>query len=169
MTSPILHLFAVAGAIAAVWEESGLDDVFKSYWTPSDDNDDFLVLNDSEADPDTPFPYAVYELMPSNVDVRMSGVGYGVGVNEIHSCQLKINIHTNDTQDLSAKTIAANLGSEVMKVFGGHPQIRPRGLSMANGGEVNKRYEQSILQRPASDACTLSLMYRIQYDQGTVE
>jgi hypothetical protein len=127
-------------AIETKWVASGLDDKFKAFWDSSIDDDNFTVLNDSEASPHQPFPYCIFSTNKPQTKTRMSSSS--TGKLELRNVQLQFRIWSDKvkTDARSAKQIAAYLAEEVMKVFGGHPTVPSTDMELSNGGICQSQF-----------------------------
>ncbi|KKN88373.1 hypothetical protein LCGC14_0249360 [marine sediment metagenome] len=120
-------------AVAALWESSGLEALFISTWT-ADEKTQFDALNDQEAGPQQAFPYCVFEQSPSETAVRMSSVNAN-SKREIHDIPWVFNVYARfeSGDSTTAKEQVAVLVEEILKIFGGHPEVSSTPLALDNG------------------------------------
>ena len=114
-------------AVGTLWTDAGLDDIFTALGgsVPS--------LNETEAREHADFPYCVIEEGLYEVVTRSSGEG--CTIREIRDIPWTFHVHAKevDGDDRNAKQIAAYLASEIMKVFGGHPEDSPTKPTLTYG------------------------------------
>jgi len=127
-------------AINTLWDASGLNEKFNTFWATADVAS-FPTLHDQEATPNQPFPYCVMDATEVHVETRMTKDS--VSKSSIRTCKLQLNIHAekNANDNRSTKQLAAYLVEEVMKVFGGHPTVRPQALTLTNGDHLLTAYQ----------------------------
>ena len=112
-------------AVWKAWEDAGLDAQFKALWKAEFDQDDWQVLENEDAAPHHPFPYCVYECGNPKVTGRMSYDAASKRETRDELGTFTVHAEKVDGDSRSAKEIAADLIDEVMKVFGGHPDVAP--------------------------------------------
>lgn len=150
-------------SINAVWDASTLDATFKALWVATPDGDDFPVLHDTEAGGEQPWPYCICEVQSGTVSDRMSK-----GTNDLWTTRdvpgtFKVYAPEVVGDSRSAKQIAADLGEEVMKVFGGHPDVTPEEMTLDNGNHLVTLYQNdfSIREYDAHWMWMVSYVFRI--------
>lgn len=121
-------------SLKRAWYEWGVDDVFRSYWTPGD-KDSYPSLHDTEATPGQPFPYCVFEVMEETYRTRMSDSGIGKK-RVVKDVPVQLRIYTKPVNTMSAKELAAVLLETVMSKFGGHPTDVPQTWDFMDNGCV---------------------------------
>ncbi len=153
-------------AINTAWDESGLDDLFKSLWSDSVDSTLFPTLHDQEAQSGQPFPYCVIDVGNVNTLERMAGGEDDGEKRETRELEVTFNIFTDtvagDTR--SAKQIAADLVEEVMKVFGGHPTQKAGSLSLNYGNHLITQYQKDYSMHVEDDKYQWVLVEKILID-----
>lgn len=149
-------------AVNAVWNSSGLDAHFTTYW-PSGASSEFTVLNDQEAAAGQPFPYVVFRQDAGLIVSRMSGHSSDER-HEIRDVPWLFNIHARKASGSSAKTVAVALAEEITKVFGGHPTVAPTGLTLDNGLHLITQYQNEYGVRTGDDEYQWLLSYRLIVD-----
>ena len=122
-------------AVSSLWNTSALDDKFKAHWTASQQSS-FLVLHDSEAAPNQPWPYAIFEIPRAFRQSRSTGGMTCVRSREIRVLPLSFHIHARNAGSHSAKALAADLAEQVMKVYGGHPEVPPQSMTLTHGNVI---------------------------------
>jgi len=129
-------------AINTAWDASGLNALFQAYWTAAE-MARFVVLNDQEAAAGQPYPYCVVGQSSSVNISRMSG-----GVNTlrvVRDVTLRFDIYAGQETGKTAKEVAAELGEELIKVFGGHPTVAATGaIILTNGKHLITQYQNDF-------------------------
>ena len=127
-----LRTFDVAQAVPALWESSELDQHFTQYWTDAQIAD-FLVLGDEEAAPTQPWPYCVFESMPSPALSRSSAARSGRNRQETNEDTIRFHVFAKDIIAKSGKLLCSELVAEILKVFGGDSESIHQNIPLANG------------------------------------
>ena len=138
-------------AVAELWESSGLNDLFKSYWTVAE-RLRYLPLNDAEAAPGTPFPYAVFSAEKPSTRARMTGLENKK--QHVVDQAWTFDIYAAETSIKSAKEMAVELSEEVLKIFGGHPTEQPEiaDMELDNGSVLLVQYDNDYgARQPRSE------------------
>jgi hypothetical protein len=65
--------WSVAEAVKKRWDSKSLEDQFRALWGDKRDDPRWLALNDTEARPETPTPYCIYEQGESRPRTNMTG------------------------------------------------------------------------------------------------
>ena len=157
---------ALHKAIVAAWSAAGLDAKFNTYWT-TDSQSRYPVLNDTDATPGQEFPYCVYEIDDAPITVRMSGIDPdNTNIKQaIRDVPLHFMIYTKiDSDSETAKELAADLMEEVTKVFGGHPDTSPDGLTLDSGEHVITQYENDNAERQGDEEWQWTIDYIVKLD-----
>ncbi len=151
-------------AVNTTWDESGLDDLFKSFWSDSIDSSLYPTLHDQEAAPGQPFPYCVVEIALSSTISRMSGDGDTK--REIREMEATFSIYAGEVEDdaRSAKEIAGALAEEVMKIYGGHPTEKPDTLHLNYGQHVQTQYQTDYSSHMENDRYLWTIVEKIVVD-----
>ena len=68
-----------------------------------------------------------------------------------------------DGQD-SQKVVAATLSEEIMKVFGGHPTVRPTALTLSNGNHLLTTYQNDFGLFEGEDEYSWTVNYLVKVD-----
>jgi len=129
--------------IVRLWNESTINDQFKSYWNAPVPGD-FAVLNDGDAAPSQPFPYCVFNEESDMIVGKMSGRDNdSVGRFETRDIRFSFRIFTRQLVGInkSSKTLASELAIEVIKIYGGHPTVLPATLSLTHGSVLQVTLE----------------------------
>lgn len=141
----------IAKGINALWNSSDLDDQFTAFWTATEIANN-PVLNDDEATPGNAFPYCVFKVDPGTTITRMSA---GEGLKQqIRTVPLIFHVFAKQNSGTSAKQIAANMAEEILKIYGGHPEVNPTDMSLDHGNflitqlvnDYGVRVEDSVYQ-----------------------
>ena len=148
-------------AVAALWASSGLDTVFKSYWSVAAQSL-YLTLNDGEAAPKTPFPFVVYEATKQNTRTKTSADGSFK--RHINDQPWTFMVYAKQTTLKTAKELASDLASELLKIFGGHPTVHPSALTLDNGKVLLVQYENDYGERAGDDTHKWTISYNILTD-----
>ncbi len=128
-------------AINKAWDDSGLDTEFKKLWLEdAGDSSEFITLNDQMAAPKQPWPYCVYEIRSGVTNSRMTG-SVTAGRKEIRDIPVLFKIHGQEQGNITAKKQAADLLDAVLQVFGGHPTVVPRDLTLNHGHVLITQYQ----------------------------
>lgn len=126
--------------IVTLWDDNGLNDLFKAYWSSSVTNE-FPVLHDQEASAAQPFPYCVFVQNEGSTLCRMTNRGND-GRFENRNIPFEFHIHTRSPSGTkSAKQVAMELADEVMKIFGGHPTEKPKIPDLQYGNVIQSQYQ----------------------------
>lgn len=151
-------------AIIKVWNNSTLDSIFQALYKSGVESSEFSVLNDQEASPEQPFPYCVFEQSPGSVEGRMSGSGSCL--YEIRDIPWEFRIHARRISGNSKtpKGLSAYLAEEVMKVFGGHPAVKPTSLSLDSGSHLTTIYQNDYGIRTGDNEYQWNVLYIFRLD-----
>ena len=149
-------------AVATLWESSGLNTLFQSYWAAAD-RSLYVSLNEGEAAPKTPWPFCVYEASANVVKTRMSGDG-DHSKQHVNDQPWRFWVHAAQTTLKSAKEMAADMAEEIMKVFGGHPIQQPSGLTLDNGQVLIVQYQSDYAERESDMVHKWTIEYNIRTD-----
>jgi len=131
-------------AIVAAWNASGLNDEFHVFGGAE------VVLYDAEAEPGQSYPYCVMEPLGTApvVTTRMSGR------RETRGTPLTFVVVAKELENDSrtGKELAATLAEEVMKVFGGHPEVPPSAtITLSHGNHLITQYQNDYGMRTMDD------------------
>lgn len=150
-------------AVAALWLVSGLDELIKSYWSVASASL-YPTLSEAEAAPGTPMPFATFAAAQPSVDTRMSAAGRRK--QHIRSQTWTFDLYTTQTDDKSAKEVAAEIADEILQVFGGHPSETPSAMDMEldNGQVLNVQYQSDHYERQGDTAYLWQVSYSIKTD-----
>ncbi len=131
-------------AIVTVWNASGLNATFQALWDAGVAVSEHAVLRDSEAAPKDPFPYCVMETTMGVTTDRMSGPDGTL--REIRDLEVvfSVNARAVSGDARTSKEIAADLGEEIMKIYGGHPEVSPTDLELDNGNFLISEYQGDV-------------------------
>ncbi len=154
----------ICKAVNTLWDAQTLDAAFKALWDSDVDASEWEVLNDMDASPDQPLPYAIFEVaLPVTTD-KMSGVG--LQIREVRDVPLSFNVYAKQVEGDSrtAKEIAAYLVEEIMKVFGGHPSDNPQDMALDNGNFLINRYLNDFSVRVGDEEFQWTINYAIRVD-----
>jgi hypothetical protein len=158
---------AVHKAVASLWISSGLNTLFQAYWAVAD-RSLYTSLNDGEAAPGTPFPYAVFTARASNIKTRMSGDG-AASKQHINDQPWTFEVYVGPNGSYSAKEFASLMVEEVMKVFGGHPTQSPSAFPALDHGQVLiVQYQNDWGEREDDDVHKWTVEYNIRTDVPVV-
>jgi len=147
-------------AVAALWVSSGLGASFESHWSSTDDH---ITLNDTEAAPGTPFPYAIYDSPEPNIVARM--VGHSTSEkHHIKDAEISFRVFAQQTADKSAKELASELAGEIMAAFGGHPTTSPTALTLDNGVVLINQYQSDFGIRVDDEVHMWTVKYIFKLD-----
>lgn len=145
-------------AIIKVWNDSGLNDLFKSYWiNPSIGG--FSVLNDQEAGPAQPMPYCVFSSEEGTKEFGMSGSSNDTNRMEIRDIPLTFKIHARSKGTKSAKQIAGELAEQVIRIFGGHPSEKPVLPTLEHGVCLKSNYKTDYCVREGDHEYEWNIKY----------
>lgn len=158
-----LRTFDVAQAVPALWASSELDQHFTQYWTANEISD-FLVLGDEEAAPTQPWPYCVFESIASTALSRSSASTPQKNRQELDEDTLRFHVFAKDRDTKSGKLICSQLVDEILKVFGGHPDVIPETIPLENGAVVNQQYKQTILRKEDEEVWKATVIYSVTYE-----
>jgi len=147
-------------AILVAWNTSSLPATFTALGAGS------VMLHDQEAPPGASYPYVVMEeLAGASVTMRMSGGSTSQRIVRDVPVTLHVYAAIVDEDSRSAKQIAAHLAEEILKVFGGHPTIRPTAeLSLDNGNHLITRYLNDYGIRTGDDEYEWKIDYEFRLD-----
>lgn len=128
-------------AVQVVWENH-LHSLFQAFWGSDTEHES---LEDDEAEPGHPHPYCVYELRSQSTISRMTSAA-STGRREIRNVPLAFKIHSKQlsSSSLSSKQLAADLAAEVMGIYGGHPTVVPKTLTLDNGCVLQLQYQNDF-------------------------
>ena len=133
--------------IVALWNSSGLDAIFKDFWSAQNQTE-FISLLDCEARPAQPHPYCVFHEDAGSTITRMSGQTpqTGPGRMENREIPLEFHVHAKETtgSTKSAKQIASNLAESIIQIFGGHPTVVPQIPTLAHGNVLRVQYQSDV-------------------------
>ena len=153
-------------AINTVWDASTLNATFRLLWnTTTHPAASYPVLHDSEASPNQPFPYCIFDQMSVDISSRMSGEG-AAGRQEIHNLMFQFRIHAKSVSgdDRDAKQIAYDMAEEVVKVFGGHPTTAPTAITMDTNKHVITQLLSDVGERTGDEEYRVDLDYLFRID-----
>jgi len=127
-------------AIVTVWDNNALEARFTDSWEVAK-RTEFEALNDQEASAGQPWPYCVFEIEPGSTISRMSGHSKNEN-HEIRDIPISFRVHARrlDGVATSPKLIASDLIEEIMKIYGGHPTVKPKDLVLDNGSFLIMQY-----------------------------
>ena len=149
-------------AVASLWESSGLNTLFQSYWAVAD-RSLCTSLNDKEAAPNTPYPYTIFGARQPNIRTRMSGDG-NRKKQHINDHPWTFEVFAGPAGTKSAKEMAAELAEEIMKVFGGHPVTEPQDLTLDHGSVLIVQFQNDWGERQDDDVHKWTVEYNIRTD-----
>ena len=152
---------AVHKAVASLWISSGLNTLFQAYWAVVD-RSLYTSLNDSEAAPGTPFPYAVFTARASNIVTRMSGED--ASKQHINDQPWTFEVYAGPNGTSSAKEFASAMAEEIIKVFGGHPTESPQALTLDHGSVLIVQYQNDWGERQDDSVHKWTVEYNIRTD-----
>ena len=150
-------------AVAALWESSGLNTLFQSYWSTAD-RSLHASLNDGEASPGIPYPYCVFSGGKPNVRSRMSPTTLSSANRQEVEHPWTFDVYAKQTPTKSAKELASDLAAEILEVFGGHPTEEPSDLSLDNGWVLNCQYQNDWGERQDDQVHKWTVEYNIRAD-----
>jgi hypothetical protein len=150
-------------AIAAHWISSGLNALFLEMWDEAD-RTKYTAFNDAEAAPGTPFPYVVFAAERPSVQIRMSS--RGKQKRHINDQTWTFEVYAVPADGKSAKQVAAELGEEILKVFGGHPENEPSTdeMELDNGNVLLVQYQTDHFERQSDEVWKWFVEYKIKTD-----
>lgn len=150
--------------INTVWDTQGIDWTFKKLWEENL-RDSFASLNDQEAPPGQPFPYCIFEQSPGITATRMTGHDKNER-HEIRDIPWSFRIHAKQIEGLSktSKLIAADLAASVIGLFGGHPTIVPKKISLDNGDVLLTQYQTDFGILTGDKEYSWDILYIIRID-----
>lgn len=122
-----------------LWEDEGLDLLFKSTWT-EDQKQTFLSYSDSEASPRQPFPYCVVDFSGPKIESRSSGACANNETREYSEIAFVFNVYAKHSSSIPAKILAGELASRVLEVYGGSPTVVPKTIAITNGNVLRCQY-----------------------------
>lgn len=149
-------------AVGTLWQSAGIDDVFRSYWDPSE-KDSFVSLNDTQAAPKQPFPYCVFVISGGDVTTRMTG-HVKDEVHQIRDVLLTFTVYAKSVSNYSAKELAALLAQTIMAAFGGHPTETPQSLSITYGEVLLVQYTDDFGTKLGDDEYSWLVNYNLRVD-----
>lgn len=126
-------------AIVTVWNNNNLETKFTDKWDATKVAE-FEALNDQEAPTGQPWPYCIFEIEPGTTISRMSGHSKNEN-HEIRDIPINFRVYANPVGVSSPKLIASDLIAEIIKIFGGHPTIKPKDLVLDNGSFLIMSYQ----------------------------
>jgi len=151
-------------AIVSVWNSQNLDSHFTSYWD-SGETDLSLVLHDQMATPGQPMPYCLMDIgIPFTVNRMSCGADT---ISEVRDFPIKFSVHARYKPSVSSKSpkdIASDIVEEILKVFGGHPTVKPQALTLASGEHLITTYENDYGMRTGEDEHAWLINYRARVD-----
>jgi len=151
-------------AIVTAWNNSGLNDTFKALWSSSYPTE-FSALLDQEAPGEQPFPYCVLDSLTASVASRMSS--NDTSIREERNVSIRFNVHAREIESdsRSCKEIAAFLMGEVLKVFGGHPEVSPMGaIVLTYGNHLLTQYVSDFGVSTGEDEYQWIINYTMKID-----
>jgi hypothetical protein len=151
-------------ALVTAWNGSSIDSLFRTLWDSTVEAN-YQSLSDKIAEPKQPFPYCVVEVMKPHIVTRMTGDED----TKRHIREVMITFRVwavkiaNDAR--SAKMMAADLAEEIMKLFGGHPVVKPKvTLTLSNGGVINMQYQSDWSEPAELYRCSHEITYKAVID-----
>lgn len=159
----MINSLDIQNSVVKLWDSEVLDEIFKIYWTESQKSS-FIVLNDTEAAPSQPFPYCVVEFGSNNTIGRSSGSCGQLNQRDYREMPVTFNVHAKHTGSVSAKTIAGELAEKVMRVFGGHPEFKPKPLVLTHGGVLLCQFQTDYSAKTGDQEWQWILNYSIMSD-----
>lgn len=152
-------------AINTAWDASGINATFRALWALGVVPGEFLVLNDQEAIAEQPFPYVVMDEVGSEDIANMS---FGTDSKmEIRDVEVRFNVQARivEGDSRTSKEIAAFLVEEIMKVFGGHPTVRPtEAIELDNGDHLITQFVNDFAIRTGDDEYQWIVQYLFRLD-----
>jgi hypothetical protein len=107
----------VSEGIAKRWKDADLDAAIRAYWT-ADKRDVYEPLNDTEARPETPFPYVVLEIAPADVTARSGTAEATDGTQEHYEdVEVQFTIHAKNTSSATWRTITKEIALLILAAF----------------------------------------------------
>lgn len=151
-------------AVNRAWSDYGLDWQFKQNWSESL-RDEFITLNETEAAPNQPWPYCVYEQDVGSVVTRMTSTDKAKK-REIRDFPFAFRVYSQPIAGSAkkAKVIAADLVEEILKVFGGHPSVEPQNLTLDNGNFLIAQYQNDFSARVGDTEWVWTINYILRTD-----
>lgn len=125
-------------AIRTTWNASTLNASFRAL---RDNEVTGVVLTDRMGFAGEAFPYCVFEHSSGTTTDRMSNGASAL--SEIRDVLINFHVHARSISGDSrtSKEIAAFLGEEIMKVFGGHSTQAPASITLDNGNHLITQYQ----------------------------
>ena len=135
---------------------------FEAHWGGDLDHES---LHDQEGEQGFFGPFCVYELKPGNITDRMTAA-VSAGRREIRDVPLEFRVHTKQTtgSPKSAKQIAADLAAIVMQIFGGHPTIEPKPITLDNGSVLIAQYQDDFGMKTGETEHSWHVNYILRID-----
>lgn len=130
-------------AIVKLWDDFSISDSFTDHWSAGD-TDEYIALADTEARPQTPLPFCVYELTEVDVDHRSSGLDGDSRVREMHQFDLSFHVYAQQVAGQSAKSLAGELAEAIIAKYGGHPTIAKEEMTLTDGGIPLVQFENDF-------------------------
>ncbi len=144
----------VVEAILSHWTAKALDQEFRALRANSDTA--IRVIFDSEAKPDTPLPYCVFEQAPGTVDSRMSGL-VSDQRQRINEVIYQFRVHA------VVKEEAAELARKVKEAFEDAQYVIP------NADHVNTQFETDFgVRDDERGQWRWVIRYRTLYDEAVI-
>lgn len=151
-------------SVFKLWEDQGLDEVFKSFWDESK-REDFLSCLDEEASPSQPFPYCVIEFGKPATNGRSTGPACANDeLREYREIALTFNVHAKQQGNTSAKIAAGELASRLLKVYGGDPDESPKSMSIVTGNVLLCQYVSDYPIKTGDQECQWVIDYSVLLD-----
>jgi hypothetical protein len=143
-------------AIAKRWDESGLDDVVIAY---RERTSSLPPLCNTEARPDTPHPYVVYERLTPSVDGHSTGV-VSNHQQQYQSISIQFRIHAKPATGKSETLVAREIAVAIRRYF--DPEAEP--LEMLPDKHIQTIPDGDYSLREGDDEEIIVLPYLIQVD-----
>lgn len=145
-------------AIVNRWVSAGLDKEFVN--RAANGYTGFTPLCDTEAAPEQPFPYCVFEQgTTGNVLARMSGRNNQSLTNQRHHrVPVTFRVYAKSIGSKSAKDVANDLASHVMDAFGDDANGQHE-LTLEVGEHVDTQYQNDYPMREGDDEHSWVIVY----------
>lgn len=156
----------IAKAVVSVWNNNGLNAVFKSHWLAAN-RSEFAVLCDGEGESGHPFPYCVFGIGGGKTQSRMTGRASTTTHQELRDIPLQFKVYARETGgNRSPKELASDLAEEIMKIFGGHPTVAPKldDFALDNGAILINQYQMDFSVREDEQIWGWVIKYIIKSD-----
>ena len=152
-------------AIVGVWDAHGLEAVFNQYWSVVN-RQEFSAFHEQEAGPSQPWPYAIFTAEPGDIITRMAGNSEHDGGYLTKDVQFSFQVfaRTFSGSGKSAKVIAAELITEIMARYGGHPTAAPQDMTMDYGEVLLVQYQTDFPTREGDDEYSWTVNYMARLD-----